>query len=101
MARQKIPAHLMATQEGLVEPHVECIYCGYDLHGCDLHGNCPDCGNPIGATLTAKKREAKRKQNYDIDPRLIRKRSWLLLVAAIVVIGWPVLMMLRACSKIQ
>ena len=31
--------------------HVECIDCGYDLHGLDEAGQCPECGTPINDSI--------------------------------------------------
>jgi ribosomal protein L37E len=31
--------------------HVDCIRCGYNLHGLTMGGTCPECGTPVARTL--------------------------------------------------
>lgn len=34
-------------------PGVPCVRCGYDLAGLAMDGRCPECGEPVGASVSA------------------------------------------------
>jgi len=38
----------------IIEDHVRCEKCRYDLHGLDRDGRCPECGLPIFITFEAR-----------------------------------------------
>src|SRR5947207_5733226 len=63
----------MTSAPAMVELDIPCERCGYDLRGLDPAGNCPECGEEVGASL--RRWEHAQRNTPDIlecDPRWIR-----------------------------
>lgn len=46
-------ASASTSQIPVLETSLECVGCGYELHGLPFHGSCPECGKPIEHSLAS------------------------------------------------
>jgi hypothetical protein len=87
---------LQAEERGadplIVEDHIRCFRCGYNVRGLSRDGLCPECGSAVGESIRRHRLGVRGLLPMDAaDPRWVRKLAWsltLILLSIVAVLLW-------------